>query len=36
MECYEKTEEVMGMKYGDPDNALLVSCRSELAVQCQE
>ncbi len=24
----KKTEEIMGMKYGDPDNALLVSCRS--------
>lgn len=24
----KKTEEVMGMKYGDPENALLVSCRS--------
>jgi pyruvate,orthophosphate dikinase len=24
----KKTEETMGMKYGDPDNALLVSCRS--------
>ncbi len=23
-----KTEEAMGMKYGDPENALLVSCRS--------
>src|SRR5512137_1386872 len=22
------TEDVMGMKYGDPDNALLLSCRS--------
>src|SRR5512139_2936092 len=22
------TEEIMGMKFGDPDNALLVSCRS--------
>lgn len=24
----QKTEEAMGMKYGDPENALLVSCRS--------
>ncbi|HLN19843.1 MAG TPA: pyruvate, phosphate dikinase [Bacteroidales bacterium] len=24
----KKTEEAMGMKYGDPENALLVSCRS--------
>ncbi len=24
----KKVEEVMGMKYGDPENALLVSCRS--------
>lgn len=24
----KKTEEIMGMKYGDPENALLVSCRS--------
>ena len=24
----EKTEKIMGMKYGDPENALLVSCRS--------
>jgi pyruvate,orthophosphate dikinase len=24
----KKTEEIMGMKYGDPQNALLVSCRS--------
>ncbi len=24
----KKTEEIMGMKYGDPDNALLVSCPS--------
>ncbi|HEX2969287.1 MAG TPA: pyruvate, phosphate dikinase [Bacteroidales bacterium] len=24
----KKTEETMGMKYGDPENALLVSCRS--------
>jgi len=24
----KKTEDIMGMKYGDPDNALLVSCRS--------
>ena len=24
----KKTEETMGMKYGDPNNALLVSCRS--------
>src|SRR5512145_1226437 len=24
----KKSEETMGMKYGDPDNALLVSCRS--------
>ena len=24
----EKVEEAMGMKYGDGDNALLVSCRS--------
>ncbi|MBN2812947.1 MAG: pyruvate, phosphate dikinase, partial [Bacteroidales bacterium] len=27
-EAMKKTEETMGMKYGDPDNALLVSCRS--------
>jgi pyruvate, orthophosphate dikinase len=24
----KKTEDIMGMKYGDPENALLVSCRS--------
>jgi pyruvate,orthophosphate dikinase len=24
----KETEDIMGMKYGDPDNALLVSCRS--------
>jgi pyruvate,orthophosphate dikinase len=24
----KQTEEIMGMKYGDPENALLVSCRS--------
>jgi pyruvate, orthophosphate dikinase len=24
----KETEKIMGMKYGDPDNALLVSCRS--------
>lgn len=27
-ENMKKVEEVMGMKYGDPENALLVSCRS--------
>jgi pyruvate, orthophosphate dikinase len=27
-EAMKKTEEAMGMKYGDPENALLVSCRS--------
>ncbi|MBW6501868.1 MAG: pyruvate, phosphate dikinase [Bacteroidales bacterium] len=27
-EAMKKTEKTMGMKYGDPDNALLVSCRS--------
>ncbi len=27
-ENMKKVEQVMGMKYGDPDNALLVSCRS--------
>ena len=27
-ENMKKVESVMGMKYGDPDNALLVSCRS--------
>jgi pyruvate,orthophosphate dikinase len=27
-EAMRKTEEIMGMKYGDPENALLVSCRS--------
>jgi pyruvate, orthophosphate dikinase len=27
-EAMKLTEETMGMKYGDPDNALLVSCRS--------
>jgi pyruvate,orthophosphate dikinase len=27
-ESMRKTEEIMGMKYGDPENALLVSCRS--------
>ncbi|MBN2610589.1 MAG: pyruvate, phosphate dikinase [Bacteroidales bacterium] len=27
-EAMKKTEEIMGMKYGDPENALLVSCRS--------
>ncbi len=27
-QAMKKTEEAMGMKYGDPDNALLVSCRS--------
>lgn len=27
-EAMKKTEKIMGMKYGDPENALLVSCRS--------
>jgi pyruvate, orthophosphate dikinase len=27
-EALRKTEEVMGMKYGDPENPLLLSCRS--------
>ena len=27
-EAMKKTEKAMGMKYGDPENALLVSCRS--------
>ena len=27
-EALRKTEEAMGMKYGDPDNPLLLSCRS--------
>jgi pyruvate,orthophosphate dikinase len=27
-EAMKKTEKTMGMKYGDPENALLVSCRS--------
>lgn len=27
-DAMKKVEEIMGMKYGDPDNALLVSCRS--------
>jgi len=27
-EAMAKTEEAMGMKYGDPDNPLLISCRS--------
>jgi pyruvate,orthophosphate dikinase len=27
-EALKKTEDAMGMKYGDPENALLVSCRS--------
>jgi pyruvate,orthophosphate dikinase len=27
-EAMKKVEQVMGMKYGDPENALLVSCRS--------
>jgi pyruvate,orthophosphate dikinase len=27
-EAMKKTEEIMNMKYGDPENALLVSCRS--------
>ena len=28
MAALAKTEAIMGMKYGDPDNPLLVSCRS--------
>lgn len=28
MGSHEKTEQAMGMKYGDSENALLVSCRS--------
>lgn len=27
-EAMKKTEKIMGMKFGDPENALLVSCRS--------
>ncbi len=27
-DAMKKTEEIMGMKYGDPENPLLVSCRS--------
>jgi pyruvate,orthophosphate dikinase len=27
-EAMKKVEQIMGMKYGDPENALLVSCRS--------
>ena len=27
-DAMKKTEKIMGMKYGDPDNPLLVSCRS--------
>ncbi|MBN1414630.1 MAG: pyruvate, phosphate dikinase [Bacteroidales bacterium] len=27
-EAMKETEQIMGMKYGDPENALLVSCRS--------
>ncbi len=27
-EAMKKTEDIMGMKYGDPENALLFSCRS--------
>ena len=27
-EAMKETEKIMGMKYGDPENALLVSCRS--------
>jgi pyruvate,orthophosphate dikinase len=27
-QALKKTEDIMGMKYGDPENALLVSCRS--------
>src|SRR4030042_1673784 len=28
LEALRKTEAIMGMKYGDPENPLLVSCRS--------
>ena len=27
-DAMKETEKIMGMKYGDPENALLVSCRS--------
>ncbi len=27
-DAMKKTEEIMGKKFGDPENALLVSCRS--------
>ena len=33
-EAMRKTEQVMGAKFGDPKNPLLVSCRSGARVRC--